>query len=731
MLELINVSKYYSGDQTVTQALRKVSLTLSAGEFVAVTGESGSGKSTFLNIISGLDTYEDGDMRVNGESTGYYDQEDWEQYRSQYIGFIFQNYNIIDAYTVYQNVYAALSVSGYPKDERKTRALALIERVGLSKQKNQKSSTLSGGQKQRVSIARALAKDAPIIVADEPTGNLDKASGDNILSLLKSIAQDKLVIVVTHNFDEVKPYATRRVRLFDGEISEDKTYAEVAKNDAFSATVTRGLNLKEQFTTALRNLFSTPKRLVLMLMIAVLIVFVFSFAYGSYVEQTNAPPRGGFGPFNNPHPTRLVALNRDGAPFTQSALNDLEDLNRVQSVLRYDTILEMRVYYEGSFRSNVMIPSSSVRSSILSEGRLPTAVNEIVVSSDYDYQVGDTVTLTLNSPDYSHIGRPSPGDELLISVTFDVVGINRERFSNQVIVADEMFEDARMHLYAMHGEMRRTTIAIGNDDGPAYMFEQYRIVYDDTVPRGNIRLSEETLTEVSFSIPGNPGANALRGETLKLYQEDVFVKGHEANFVVDASFTTGYDKHTLLMHPDTMTDLFDVRTRQVTLLVRDGFDANAVANEIDQEVVQTVYPAGYSPPEFMGIYLFERVFTFLFVAFLLVVMYFMTYVALRNVMRSKTKDYLIFRSIGAMKRDLNRITVIELLITFVIAALLVFAFLWVNVLVGTRFPDFIRYYSVGNYTFAIIIFALLSILLGIRFNYRIFRDSVITALRVE
>ena len=192
--------------------------------FVTITGESGSGKSTLLNVISGLDKYDEGEYFVNGEETSYFSVSDMERFRKEYVGFVFQNYNIIDSYTVYENVIAALVIQNYDKKKRKNRALELIDAVGLTKQRNQKTSKLSGGQKQRVVIARALAKDSPIIVADEPTGNLDSDSGEMVMKLFENISKDKLVIVVTHNYEQAEPYTTRRIHMADGEIIEDRVF---------------------------------------------------------------------------------------------------------------------------------------------------------------------------------------------------------------------------------------------------------------------------------------------------------------------------------------------------------------------------------------------------------------------------------------------------------------------------------------------------------------------------
>ena len=215
MIKLKNVSKFYSKNQTVSLGLRKVNLELGINEFVAIVGESGSGKTTLLNVVSGLDSYEDGSMRIADDETSAYDQSDWEEYRKRYISFVFQNYNLIDAFTVYENVEIALTLNHPNLKNKKSRVLELIEKVGLKDHAHQKASKLSGGQKQRVSIARALAKDAPILVADEPTGNLDQATAKSIVTLMRELSKDKLVIFVTHEFDLVKDVATRRIRLFD------------------------------------------------------------------------------------------------------------------------------------------------------------------------------------------------------------------------------------------------------------------------------------------------------------------------------------------------------------------------------------------------------------------------------------------------------------------------------------------------------------------------------------
>ncbi len=224
LLELKDIGKIYVSDNTVAVGIRGVNLTFDRGEFVAITGQSGSGKSTLLNVISGMDSYEEGELFVEGEQTSHYTQADWEKYREKYISFIFQEYNIIDSFTVLENVELSLMHISNVK-ERRERALELIRRVGLEDHIRHKGSHLSGGQKQRTVIARALAKDSPIILADEPTGNLDSETSKEIVALLKEVSKDKLLIVVTHNFEEVEAYATREIRIYDHAVASDRELA--------------------------------------------------------------------------------------------------------------------------------------------------------------------------------------------------------------------------------------------------------------------------------------------------------------------------------------------------------------------------------------------------------------------------------------------------------------------------------------------------------------------------
>lgn len=221
MLQLKNIIKTYETGDFTQDALRGVSITFRENEFVSILGQSGSGKTTMLNIIGGLDRYTSGDLIINGVSTKEYKDGDWDYYRNNSIGFVFQSYNLIPHQTVLANVEMALTLAGVSRKERRERAIAVLKKVGLADHIHKKPNQMSGGQMQRVAIARALVNNPDILLADEPTGALDSETSIQIMELLKEIAKDKLVIMVTHNPELARKYSTRIVNLLDGRITSD------------------------------------------------------------------------------------------------------------------------------------------------------------------------------------------------------------------------------------------------------------------------------------------------------------------------------------------------------------------------------------------------------------------------------------------------------------------------------------------------------------------------------
>lgn len=263
MLTLKNISKIYKTGEFEQKALDDVSISFRQNEFVSILGQSGGGKTTLLNIIGGLDHYTSGDLLINGRSTKDFTDHDWDYYRNVSVGFVFQSYNLISHQSILSNVELALTLSGVSKDQRKEKAKAVLEKVGLGEHINKKPSELSGGQMQRVAIARALVNNPDIVLADEPTGALDTETSKQIMDLLKEIAKDRLVIMVTHNPELAETYSTRIVRIKDGQIIGDSNpYQEENEQDNFKTRKIK-LGLPTAVNLSFNNLLTKKARTLL------------------------------------------------------------------------------------------------------------------------------------------------------------------------------------------------------------------------------------------------------------------------------------------------------------------------------------------------------------------------------------------------------------------------------------------------------------------------------------
>lgn len=486
LLTLKDIGKIYVSEGNVAVGVRGVNLSFERGEFVAVTGKSGSGKSTLLNVISGMDTYEEGELLIEGAPTSHYVQADWESYREQYISFIFQDYNIIDSFTVLQNVELSLMHIEDAAARRK-RALELIERVGLTSHVRHKGSKLSGGQKQRTVIARALAKDSPIILADEPTGNLDSVTSAEIVALLREVSRDKLVIVVTHSFEQFESCATRHIRIFDGAIESDHTLTPAVPLAAPVAEktdpVSRFSSIKKGFSLG-KAIFAAKPRLSLFLCLLMILgtlgIFLVTALCGNAMDLFE--PNYMFTPIAG----RVVVTTRDGSVPTEAEVERLAAESGAKSYLRYDSLLDegygytALVEHEGrarSFSFNCRYAADYGTDII---GRYPTAENEVFLYLPISWRpVFGSKTVEKNEIVYC-------------GVPLTVCGVKYYYDNNltpEGLFTAEGFRTLTAVRYLRYGSEVDISVAVKSEDGVRnYAYSDFSVFYG--VEAGKLYLSD-------------------------------------------------------------------------------------------------------------------------------------------------------------------------------------------------------------------------------------------------
>lgn len=301
MLKLVQIEKDYLSGNDKVEALKGVSLAFRKSEFVSILGPSGCGKTTLLNLIGGLDHYTRGDLVINGKSTKHYHDTDWDAYRNHSIGFVFQNYNLIPHQSVLANVELALTLSGVSKAERRKKAAQALEKVGLGDQIKKRPNQLSGGQMQRVAIARALVNNPDILLADEPTGALDTVTSVQIMELLKEIAQDKLVIMVTHNPDLAEEYSTRIIKLLDGRVTHDSNPFEGEEEKSVKTKEKKtSMSLFTALSLSMNNLMTKKGRTILTSfagsigIIGIALILALSNGINAYINSVQEETLSGF-----------------------------------------------------------------------------------------------------------------------------------------------------------------------------------------------------------------------------------------------------------------------------------------------------------------------------------------------------------------------------------------------------------------------------------------------------
>lgn len=700
LIKLENVSKFYKSGDGVSVGMRKISLDFNLGEFIAVTGESGSGKSTLLNVISGLDSYEDGELSINNEETSHFIIKDWENYRSKYVGFIFQNYNIIDSYTVYENVILALEIQNYPKQLRKKRALELIEKVGLLSHKNHKAAKLSGGQKQRAVIARALAKDCPIIVADEPTGNLDSESGKQVIELLKSISKDKLVIMVTHDYDQVEKYATRRIKMHDGEVIEDKllkSFEEVSNPIELKVA---HMSLGTVLLFALRNILSMPRRFIFFMLLQIMIILVFTFSYTNLMVTARSQNfGGGFGTLPNVSgyfdfntsamsDNRMNIVRKDGLMMNQTDLNYFNGLNDITHIYKDVTYMDSVEF------SHAEVEDSSGYNNYISSFTLDSSIS---IADEPQFLVDGSMSNLLDN-------------EIIISNGFVDIPIGSE--ITLYAYYDEIFEltlegtNSGIYSWTIEGDLYDQLLTINYiSDREPVKFSYYNNYIDFQSEFG---WSEEDILDIDYIV-----VNAT-----------VFMNQYRT-FEVKGIYNDNFKNAIYLSHDFLEMPSFG---HTFSVISKNSISGERLFNAIDKSIYRVIYPELnrdaiqqlFAPLNFL-----LSLFYYILIYFFAIFLYFILFSVMKNVMNSRKKDFAIFRSIGANESKLGLLVIFEQLLMMIVSFLISMI-----VIMIIRYYDFstnlvMEQMLISDYIILFLTFTYLSIWLARRFNKKTFKFSVI------
>lgn len=755
MLKLKNLSKFYYSKGIIASGLNRVNLELFPGEFVVITGESGSGKSTLINVISGLDSYEEGEMYIDGKETSHYTVNDFENYRRKYIANIFQSFNLVSSYTVFQNVELVLLVEGRRKSDVKDKVTAIIEKVGLTEFANTKVSKLSGGQKQRVAIARALAKETPIIVADEPTGNLDSKSAMGIVQLLKDVAEDHLVIVVTHNYDQFEDCASRRIKLSDGRIIEDEVITPRCDEHKIAAVETKPMTWANKFILGIRNTFNIfPKFLLLLL--------VFLFLSASVIMQyagikANNDAFEGFGSnmfFSNSSDRRVVVKHSDNSPMTEEDYTKLQKTPHYKTLFKDDIILDVSFYSidddpsedaETKDQYNVYMqahpaPMSEMPKKLLA-GKKPKADNEAVIglysmTLDEDSlkaQVGKEVKLSDDG-----------GEEYSVKVT-GVYFIDKQRTQTsgveidfqgvgKIFLSDSILSKARA---SKIDSISKTEILIngkkyplGADGG------QFNVYPNANVNKGYAIVPEEVdalyesgssrWKQLVYNVK-----NIYFKDTITVVSINTYTKNNYKRLLgIDKPFEDV--SGNIYINDEDYNSLFMKENYQSTIYINERKNADEAVSWLKNNGY-TVVSLAKAKTQFIDTDILNIVTVPLNVA-IVVGIFFICYFVIRLILRSRSTYFSTLRLICLDIRSIKQILDIELIFIINIAYFMLVAFIRLvqtkvlNISFLVEIFDFIK---IQDYIILYIIVVCLAYVISRKFSKKLFKKSAMSTFREE
>lgn len=732
MLELKNVSKFYYSKGIIATGFSKVSLKFEPGEFVAITGESGSGKSTLLNVISGLDSYEEGEMYINGEETSHYTEKDYEVYRRKYIGNIFQNFNLVNSYTVYQNIELIMLINGKTKKEVKEIVLELIKKVDLYKYRNTKVSKLSGGQKQRVAIARALAQETPIILADEPTGNLDKRSSESVLKLLHEISKDKLVIVVTHNYDQIEEYTTRKIVMHDGRVMEDKKIKNHKKVENIKISNSKDIRPLSKLRLGVRNTFNIIPKFLLILSVYIFIVYAMFFAYSSFQYAAYEESLNGYNPFFlNNDAKRVVIKKKNNEAFTEEDYKKIESLDNVDRVMKNDLALDKSIYigsdYLG-FSGNILSLKDINK---VDAGRMPKENNEIVMTiqkNDYYANMIDEIMST--DFELSDLSSDRVDDTEKLKIV-GIIYINE--YETYFYVNDYLLDKLNTKANIEYSSVK---YVFANEENTSYYGNTYgEIIPSNKVSRGKVVISDDNsykcknmkCKNYSFKINVN---NLYYNDSYELKVSKTYTKKNFNNL-------TGYDYEkyngAIFMNDEEYKEMFNKNYYQSSIFMKDDKLSEQTMNELKDLDLTTLYVKD-TLNETSEIVRILNIVKVVSMTIMIIVLFFISYFIIRIVLKSRNIYYSTLRILGSSYNATKSILNIELVTISHIAYVIFLIFLLLvkySVIESSYIKNLLDYVNIYQFILVYLIILLMSRMITNRYSRKLFTNTVMNTYREE
>lgn len=730
IIKLKNVSKFYYSKGVIASGFSKINLSFDMGEFVAITGESGSGKSTLLNVISGLDSYEEGEMYINGEETSHYTEKDFEDYRRKYVGNIFQNFNLVNSYTVYQNIELVLLLNGKSKRQVKKEVLELIKKVDLYKFRNTKVSKLSGGQKQRVAIARALAKDTPIIIADEPTGNLDSKSATGVIKLLSEISKYKLVIVVTHNFEQVEEYVTRKIKMHDGRVLEDKKIKDIEKIEDKKNQKYKDITRVNKLKLGIRNSFNIVPKFLLMMLVYLFITVAIISEYASFKEQEYIESKSGSNYiFSNTSDKRILLKNNNN-PFTDDDYEKITSIDNIDYIIKNDLLLDTEInitdnanyWMYGSvnnienFKGNVDI------------GRLPKESNEIIAEASInDYYLNNQADEVLNKTLY--IQNLYTG-EINKSLPVKIVGIKYKK----------SMQDYRTIYYMNQELIDKFALEFSQIYSQVNILFKDKYIYSTLISNSNVPSGEVYISsDLSYQCKNE---NCV-GENIEIEVSNIYTK-ENTNLKVTKMYNkqniktlldlSDFDENNgnIYINSDDYNNLFNKDNYQISVFVKDPLNLSDTLEKLENMGYKTL--ALKDTLVKSGVTQALKIMKTTVTIILCIVLFFISYFVIKVILKSRNKYFSTIRMLGATKKVSKELLIIELLTVSNLAYFSFMLLIYLNSIniINVKFiHTILNFLKFNDYLILYIILIIMSYLISQKFAKKLFKNSAMSTLREE